>query len=352
MFVRRLVALACTALVCSGAAAGPCKPSSTETSSTTETTSAAATSTTSSAPVCDDTNFIQNPSFEDGLTSWTKFGDGRVASNNGDVVAQDGVSYFIESLTEGSFKSVRQQVAGLDAAKSYKLTVHIALGTNQDFGQGSCSLYISANSADLGEPVRLAPGPISQYQVVERTFTPQSTGAFLRFTITSTGLVTAVDALVDNISLTELTRLRATLEAIANKAQRNNVRIVIDAEQSWYQPVIDTLFEEFMQKYNTLDGPATCIASFQAYLRRHPQLLDQRIHRAEGKGYELLFKQVETNASFDPGVEKALAAIADQIKKAGHPKLGVIIATDNSTSIDLGIQLLRKYGFGAPYSCG
>ncbi|KAJ0386928.1 hypothetical protein COL922a_003404 [Colletotrichum nupharicola] len=144
----------------------------------------------------------------------------------------------------------------------------------------------------------------------------------------------------------QLLRLRATMEAIAGKARDNNVRIVIDAEQTWYQPVIDALTGELMQKYNALDGgPATCIASFQAYLRRYPQLLDQQIQRAEEKGYKLLFKQVrgaymvteaekwekeghkgpgpvwstkeETDASYNYGIEKALSTLGNKRAKQG-----------------------------------
>lgn len=170
----------------------------------------------------------------------------------------------------------------------------------------------------------------------------------------------------------QLISLRATMEAIASKARDNNVRIVIDAEQSWYQPVIDSLTDELMQKYNGLDGPATCIASFQAYHRRYPQLLDQQICRAEEKGYKLLFKQVrgaymvteaekwrkegrdgpgpvwltkdETDASFNYGMEKTLATIAEQVRETGHSRIDAVFATHNSISTDLGIQLLEKYG--------
>lgn len=170
----------------------------------------------------------------------------------------------------------------------------------------------------------------------------------------------------------QLISLRATMEAIASKARDNNVRIVIDAEQSWYQPVIDSLTDELMQKYNSLDGPATCIASFQAYLRRHPQLLDHQIRRADEKGYKLLFKQVrgaymvteaarwkkegrkgdgpvwstkaETDASFNYGIEKTLSTVAEQVQQTGHSRLGAVFATHNSISIEKGIQLLKKHG--------
>lgn len=169
----------------------------------------------------------------------------------------------------------------------------------------------------------------------------------------------------------ELLELRAVLETIVKKARDNNVRVVIDAEQSWYQPVIDSLTDELMQQYNTLDGPATCIASFQAYLRRYPQLLDQQIRRADEKGYKLLFKQVrgaymvtedarwkqegrqgpgpvwaskaETDASYNYGIEKSLSTIADQVQQTGHSRLAVVFATHNSVSVDLGIKILEKY---------
>ncbi|RJE25099.1 Proline dehydrogenase [Aspergillus sclerotialis] len=171
---------------------------------------------------------------------------------------------------------------------------------------------------------------------------------------------------------TELVQLRAVLESIASKARENNVRIVIDAEQSWYQPVIDSLTDELMQKYNTLDGPATCIASFQAYLRRYPQLLDQQIERADKKRYKLLFKQVrgaymvteaarwrkegregpgpvwptkeETDASYNYGIEKILSTVTEQVRQTGRSRISVVFATHNSISIDLAIKTLERNG--------
>lgn len=159
----------------------------------------------------------------------------------------------------------------------------------------------------------------------------------------------------------ELQELRSVLETIARRARENNVRIVIDAKQSWYQPVIDSLTDELMQKYNSLDGPATCIASFQAYLRRYLQLLDQQIKRAEEKGYKLLFKQVrgaymvtedarwkkegrdgpgpvwatkeETDASYNYGIEKTISVVKDQVQNTGHSGLGAVFATHNSSNI-------------------
>lgn len=173
----------------------------------------------------------------------------------------------------------------------------------------------------------------------------------------------------------QLTQLRLVLETIASKARENNVRIVIDAEQSWYQPVIDALTDELMQEYNKIDGgPPVCIASFQAYLRRYPQLLEHQIQRADEKGYTLLFKQVrgaymvteaqewkkagrqgpgpvwatkaETDASYNRAMEKTIATIADQVRQTGRSRISALFATHNSMSIDHGIKLLEQYDLG------
>ncbi|CAG8947875.1 unnamed protein product [Penicillium salamii] len=170
----------------------------------------------------------------------------------------------------------------------------------------------------------------------------------------------------------QLVDLYATLQTIMQKAREQNVRVIVDAEQTWYQPVIDSLTEELMQKYNTLEGPATCVASFQAYLRRYPQLLDQQIRRAQRKGYKLVFKQVrgaymkseterwaqqghegpgpvwgtkaETDASYNYGVTRTLEHVNKKIQESGHSDINAIFATHNSHSIDLGIRLLEEYG--------
>ena len=171
----------------------------------------------------------------------------------------------------------------------------------------------------------------------------------------------------------QLVRLRAIMEAIISKARDNNIRCVIDAEQSWYQPVLDALTDELMQKYNKIGGPATCIASFQAYLRRHPQLIEQQIKRAEEKGYKLLSEQVrgayivteaawwkkkfgeegsvvwptkeDTDKSYDGTMEKAISRIAAQVRSNGSARFGAVFATHNAHSVDKAVQLLEQTGF-------
>lgn len=92
--------------------------------------------------------------------------------------------------------------------------------------------------------------------------------------------------------------LREYMEA----GQKHGVRVIIDAEQSWYQPAVDVMTEQLMREFNSgLDGkPAVVVASFQAYLRRNPELVKSQIERAREGGYKLIFKQVRGTSSRPP----------------------------------------------------
>jgi proline dehydrogenase len=52
------------------------------------------------------------------------------------------------------------------------------------------------------------------------------------------------------------------------QGQKFGVRVIVDAEQSWYQPAIDVYTEELMREFNAGRGPPIVCASFPAYLRR------------------------------------------------------------------------------------
>ncbi|RKK71029.1 hypothetical protein BFJ69_g11300 [Fusarium oxysporum] len=52
----------------------------------------------------------------------------------------------------------------------------------------------------------------------------------------------------------------------------------------------------------------------------------------------------ETDASFNYGIEKTVATIAQQVRETGHSKLSAVFATHNSISVGLGLDLLQKHG--------
>lgn len=76
--------------------------------------------------------------------------------------------------------------------------------------------------------------------------------------------------------------------------QKHGVRVIIDGEESWYQPAIDVMTEQLMREFNTgADGkPAVVVATSQAYLRRSPDLIKSQLERAKEGGYKLILNQV------------------------------------------------------------
>ncbi|KAF7796593.1 hypothetical protein EIP86_007774 [Pleurotus ostreatoroseus] len=98
----------------------------------------------------------------------------------------------------------------------------------------------------------------------------------------------------------DLRDLRADLDAICKKARERGVRIIIDAEHTWYQPAIDALTLSMMIKYNKLPDRSSTVPAvqplvyntYQAYLRRTPEHLAHGLEAAKAGGYVLGVKLV------------------------------------------------------------
>jgi len=93
--------------------------------------------------------------------------------------------------------------------------------------------------------------------------------------------------------------LHADLVRICTRAQERGVKIIIDAEHSWYQPAIDAFTLSLMRQFNKLhDSTAASnvqplvYATFQAYLRRTPAYLTQSLLDAKANNYALGVKFV------------------------------------------------------------
>jgi proline dehydrogenase len=122
-------------------------------------------------------------------------------------------------------------------------------------------------------------------------------------------------ASLSNHDVESIKQLWTALQAIATSAQRNgNIRILIDAEHSWYQPAIDALFESCAQQFNVIPTSSSSWRSLfskkdgrlqegqfhgpliyntlQAYLRRSPSYLAMSLERARQGGYALGIKLV------------------------------------------------------------
>ncbi|KAK0563533.1 proline dehydrogenase [Tilletia horrida] len=96
-----------------------------------------------------------------------------------------------------------------------------------------------------------------------------------------------------------LRELWQALRRVTLAAKRaGNVRLLIDAEYSWYQPAIDAMYEALAAEFNALGdeevrrrGPLV-FNTFQAYLRRTPSFLSMSLERARAHGYALGVKLV------------------------------------------------------------
>ncbi|KZT08999.1 FAD-linked oxidoreductase [Laetiporus sulphureus 93-53] len=111
----------------------------------------------------------------------------------------------------------------------------------------------------------------------------------------------------DDIS--DLRELFEDLRSIGRRAEERNVRIIVDAEHSWYQPAIDAFALSLQREFNKLpDRPRSFFRSsppvepagaqpliyqsYQAYLHRTPEYLKQSIEAARAGGYALGVKLV------------------------------------------------------------
>ncbi|KAF7367645.1 Proline dehydrogenase [Mycena sanguinolenta] len=184
--------------------------------------------------------------------------------------------------------------------------------------------------------------------------------------------------------------LRADMERICTRAEARGIRIIIDAEYSWYQPAIDAYTLALMRRFNRLDAGMQPLvyATFQAYLRRTPAHLAHALRDAQKHKFALGVKLVrgayhpheiaahpaasekqpgsgktlsispdalppvwaekaETDAAYDACAGLLLDAVAADVK-AGRPQsIGILFGTHNWTSCKKIMMGLAQRGLAA-----
>ncbi|KAL0573845.1 hypothetical protein V5O48_008109 [Marasmius crinis-equi] len=196
--------------------------------------------------------------------------------------------------------------------------------------------------------------------------------------------------LTDN-DISALRELYSDLRRICTRAQERGVKIILDAEYSWYQPAIDAMQLALMREFNrTSSSTAVGIpnvqpliyGTFQAYLRRTPSYLREAFKDAQENGYSLGVKLVrgayhphevaaleakkagkasltitpedvppvwsfkhETDACYNECTKVLIEAIREDIdSKRGEQSLGVLFGTHNWTSSRLILSELVRVG--------
>lgn len=104
-------------------------------------------------------------------------------------------------------------------------------------------------------------------------------------------LTSASDGTISNDETREgLERFRDYVELLCRTAHECNVPIMIDAEDSWYQPIVDQVVTEMMEKYNK--QRAIVFNTLQMYRPDRLAFLELSLQKAEKGNYYLGIKFV------------------------------------------------------------
>ncbi|TBU30788.1 FAD-linked oxidoreductase [Dichomitus squalens] len=136
--------------------------------------------------------------------------------------------------------------------------------------------------------------------------------------------------------IANLRELREDLVRICTRAQERGIRLIFDAEYSWYEPAIDAFTLDMMRYFNKLPSlpksswfgspgkvetsagvQPLIYATYQAYLRRTPEYLVQSIAAAREGGYSLGVKLVR--GAYHPHEIAAHPATAPSADKSAIP---------------------------------
>ncbi|CAH0040512.1 unnamed protein product [Clonostachys solani] len=152
------------------------------------------------------------------------------------------------------------------------------------------------------------------------------------------------------------------LEDVCNEAVNRKARILVDAEQHFVQTGIDLVAMELMQKYNR-NGQAIVFNTYQAYLKRTPQVLQKHLKEAQKGDFVLGIKLVrgayinseprhlindtkeETDISYDSIAHKLLHG---QYPLEEHvdeplPRSELFLATHNRASVLKAYELQQAH---------
>ncbi|MCC6721170.1 MAG: proline dehydrogenase family protein [Bacteroidia bacterium] len=110
--------------------------------------------------------------------------------------------------------------------------------------------------------------------------------------IASVALLTKLDEgkKLNEQELDSYYKIRKRFEMLCQTAAENDVRLFIDAEESWFQDSVDSIVNEMMKKYNT--QKALIYNTVQLYRKDRSNFIKKCIEEARAGGYYLGFKLV------------------------------------------------------------
>lgn len=118
---------------------------------------------------------------------------------------------------------------------------------------------------------------------------------FSVFKVTGVGRMDLLERVSSKVLLTgaedaEFQRLKARVESICKTAAENNVRLFIDAEETWIQDAIDQMVDDMMLKYNK--EKTLIFNTVQLYRHDRVAFMRENIAKARSGNYKIGYKLV------------------------------------------------------------
>ena len=118
---------------------------------------------------------------------------------------------------------------------------------------------------------------------------------FSVFKVTGVGRMDLLERVSSKVLLTgaedaEFQRLKARVESICKTAAENNVRLFIDAEETWIQDAIDNMVDDMMLKYNK--EKTLIFNTVQLYRHDRVAFMKENIAKARSGNYKIGYKLV------------------------------------------------------------
>jgi len=165
---------------------------------------------------------------------------------------------------------------------------------------------------------------------------------------------------LSDVEMERWEKAKERVDILLREAIKMGYVVMIDAEETWLQSAIDSLAEEFMEKYNT-NQKAYVYTTIQMYLKKSPSYLEDLISRFRKKGKKVGVKLVrgayvlkERKRAKEKGYPDPLWETKEQTDKAYDNAVITLaenndiseacIATHNLNSVALAWQIYESRG--------